>query len=239
MTTQEKYVKNKGVNIHYVLSDDGKNSELTPMLICPGLSESAIEYEKVMKDLQPRKTATISFRGRFKSDAPLSGYGLNEHISDIDRVVEEVRWNEMYLLGYSRGVSYALGYALNNKEKIKGLILIDYPAEHKEMPKGWAEDFLRNYEEYFGSKADIASKAIQGIEVESKHYAFWDDLNSFEFPVLIMKGNQEGSALTQDHIIKYKQNMKILNIVHFKNSGHDLRKSEYEKYIKTIREYLL
>lgn len=235
---EERYVHNDEIKIHYTASNGSVNPELIPLLICPGLAESSTEYEEVIQGLEPRMCATISFRGRPKSEAPSHGYGLQEHIFDIETVVQDLGWKEFVLLGYSRGCSYALGYALAHPENIKGLILIDYPAEHKKMPSGWAHSYLDSYENYFGTKAPIDPVAIEGIEAESEQLEFWSEMSKLEIPVWVFQGMQPGSAMSEEHRLNYERIGESVRIIQFGQSGHDPRNTEYEKYMNSIKAYM-
>ena len=58
----EGFANNKGVNIYYI--DNGiKNSIKTPLLICPGLSECAKDYIKLINKFDDRRCVALSFRG--------------------------------------------------------------------------------------------------------------------------------------------------------------------------------
>ena len=54
------------------------------------------------------------------------GYTLEDHISDIDAVIKHLGLKEFILFGYSRGVSYTIGYAIQNASLLKGLIIGDF-----------------------------------------------------------------------------------------------------------------
>lgn len=235
---EERYIRNGEIKIHYTASNGSVSPELIPLLICPGLAESSTEYEEVIQEIQPRKCAAISFRGRPKSEAPSRGYGLQEHMSDIETVVQDLGWKEFVLLGYSIGCSYALGYALAHPENIKGLILIDYPAEHKKMPSGWAHSYLDSYENYFGTKAPIDPVAIEGIETESEQLEFWSEMSKLKIPVWVFQGMQQGSAMTEEHRLKYERIGGSVRIIEFEESGHDPRNTEYEKYMSSIKAFM-
>lgn len=45
----------------------------SPVLICPGLSESANDYVDLMSDIKNRRCITLSFRGRGKSEFQIKG----------------------------------------------------------------------------------------------------------------------------------------------------------------------
>ena len=55
-----------GVSIHYLDSHPDSDFSLTPLLICPGLSETAEEYQDLLEYLMPRRCIVLSFRGEAK-----------------------------------------------------------------------------------------------------------------------------------------------------------------------------
>jgi pimeloyl-ACP methyl ester carboxylesterase len=87
MKLKETWINNNGVNIHVIDSNTVAKQEL-PLVIIPGLSESAEDYLPLMESLSPCRCVAISLRGRGKSDAPHTGYKLEDHISDIEAVVK-------------------------------------------------------------------------------------------------------------------------------------------------------
>ncbi|GGG15174.1 hypothetical protein GCM10010916_35100 [Paenibacillus abyssi] len=48
------------------------------------------------------------------------------------------------MFSYSRGVSYALGFANEAARRVVSMIIQDYPAEHKQMPADWPDDYIHN-----------------------------------------------------------------------------------------------
>lgn len=137
----ETMVNNNGVHIHVTEAHRELNKGDVPLVIIPGLSESAEDYISIVEKLTPRHIIMITLRGRGKSDSPASGFTLEDHISDIDAVVRHLELESFILMGYSRGVSYQLGYAVQHPERIRGLIIGDYPAIHTQLPPGWVEFF--------------------------------------------------------------------------------------------------
>lgn len=85
MLIEENWVDNDGIRINFFQSKPEKAGK-TPLLICPGLSESAEEYINLISSLQDNRCIALSFRGRGKSDSPLTGYSLEDHVSDIAAV---------------------------------------------------------------------------------------------------------------------------------------------------------
>lgn len=234
---QENWIRHKEVTLHYIDSNpDCKNS--APLIISPGLSESAENYTALMDSLLPKRCITLSHRGRGKSSAPEQGYTLEHHIADIEAVVDYFQLKNFYLMGYSRGVSYALGYAVKHSASLKGLILAEYPPEHKKMPDGWADQYLTTH---WGNDlgADIMEEqVVKAIEQESEYVNFRSHLYSIKCPVLIMRGVLNESLLTKEQAEGYEDAWKECWIEVFEKSGHTLKESEEEKFAAALKLFL-
>ncbi|MGE7822608.1 alpha/beta fold hydrolase [Paenibacillus sp. NPDC093718] len=114
MQLYETMVNNQGVHIHVTEVHRDLRNEQTSLVVIPGLSESAEDYIAIMEKLSPRHIVIITLRGRGRSDSPASGYTLKDHISDIDAAIRHLELEHLVIMGYSRGVSYQLGYAVQN-----------------------------------------------------------------------------------------------------------------------------
>ncbi len=238
MDFTENWVNNNGVKIHYIDNKVNSTTKLA-ILICPGLSESAKDYKEIMSNLGDRRCIALSFRGRGESDSPNKGYTLNDHISDIVAVVNDLKLKEFCLCGYSRGVSYALGYAILNPKILNGLIIGEYPAMHKEMPKGWAKKQMNFYKE---NCEDISIKydVLKSIETESDKVNFKYSLNKIDCPFLLLKGEQEETLVTKEDILDYinSLNSKSIRIERFEKAGHAIPCEDFDGLIKVINEFL-
>lgn len=235
----EGFANNKGVNIYYI--DNGvKNSNKTPLLICPGLPECAKDYIKLINRISNRRCVALSFRGRGISDSPNIGYKLENHIEDINIVVKELDLKKFCILGISRGVAYQLGYSILNPDKLKGIIISEYPPHHKGVCKGWAEEFI----EIYNSNCDTSSityEVLKKIEEESEEVDFRKNLKKIKCPSLILKGKLEDSLLSNEDIVDYINNLssQSISIKKFDNVGHNIQYEEFEKLAKSVEEFLL
>lgn len=238
MDFTEYFVDNSGTNIHYIDSNVNSNCEL-PLIIIPGLSETAEDYLELMNYLLPRRSIAITLRGRGKSDAPLTGYTLEDHISDIEAVINHLQLNEFILIGYSRGVSYTLGYAIAHHHLVKGIILGDYPALHTELPQVWV-DYFSSLPPWRGKPLSERMKlhALTGLQKDSKQLMFWDKLSLIECPVLIIRGGKKGSALSEDAAKQYQENFANATLVVFEESDHNIFEPSFEKYLNTIKWFI-
>ncbi|MGL4912284.1 MAG: alpha/beta fold hydrolase [Romboutsia sp.] len=229
---------NDAIKIHYI-ENQIKDSKKVPLLICPGLSESAKDYLNIIESINDRRCIAMSFRGRGKSDSPQNGYTLEDHIKDITSVVEELYLNQFCIMGYSRGVSYALGYSILNNNLLKGLILGEYPAEHKKMPRGWAKESMEFYKTHCDS-ISIEYEVLKSIEEESKQVNFKEQLSNITCKTLILKGETEETLLTMEDISDYLNNLnsKYIKVKRFEKAGHDIKEDDFENLIEVLKEFL-
>lgn len=232
------YAIKNSMEINYI-DNQILDSQKIPLVICPGLSEECTDYESIIKTLSDRRCVALSFRGRGNSSNADDGYTLEKHIEDIELVANDLRLDKFCLMGYSRGVSYALGYAISNLNKIRGLIVGEYPAEHKNMNKGWAKEQMDVYNRHDLS-VFITYDVLKNIEIDSKYKDFSTDLNKVKCPTLILKGEKEDTLLSKCDISKYINNLgsKSIRIEKFSNSGHDIMTSELFQMILSIKNFL-
>jgi pimeloyl-ACP methyl ester carboxylesterase len=236
---QEDWCFNQGIKLHYLDSNPNDKKHL-PLLICPGLSEPAENYVPFLSALPARRCIALSFRGSGKSDSPQKGYSLEHHVSDMEALVQHIGVEAFYLMGYSRGVSYALGYALQYPARIKGLLLAEYPAEHKEMPKGWADEYLVSY---WGNKQGaslLKAHVVRGIEKDSRQIDFWDELKKIQCPTIIMRGTGEESLLSDKEAMRYVACLQPArsHIEVFEGAGHTIKDSDHEKFVEVVNQFL-
>src|SRR5690606_40899129 len=116
------------VQLHYLDSGEREEVDLIPLMYIPGALESAENFRSEMEKLAPRRPLAISWRGASKSDAPETGYSLEDQVADAEAVMEAALKVRICLMAYSTGVPRAIGLAARHPPRVTGLILIDYPA---------------------------------------------------------------------------------------------------------------
>ena len=238
----EGKVNNRGVLIHYIerqVEQKSNHMNQPPLVIVPGFTESAEDYIDIMKAFDDRKCVAITLRGRGKSDAPATGYTLEDHVSDISAVVDHLSLDSFFMLGYSRGVSYVLEYALNNEHKIKGIIVGDYPGMHTRLVDRWVEMFIK-LPPWRGKTAleRMPRHAIEGIQKESIEKAFYDRLKDMKVPVLLLKGDQKGSLLSDEAAASYFDVLEDVTLSVFEGCAHDLFKPDAIHFIGVVKAFV-
>lgn len=237
----KKYAQNKNTRIEYLINES--ISEKYPFVMSMGIWEPAFRAECILSTIKDRKAFALSYRGRGGSDAPENGYDWRDHATDLHAVLANEKIEAAVFLGFSKGVSYLLGYLKDNINKAKGLILVDFPAIHAGPVVGYADywDSMVYLGERLGDH--IKRKTLDGIERESTYMEFYDVIARLQCPIVIFRGTKEyakiASNLTKDDINKYTEANSSTNIVDFSNSGHMIFDDECDKAVDAIHRFIM
>ena len=116
---------NDGVRIHYLEAGEGD-----PVVLLPGFSQSALEFDKQITDLsRDYRVIAMDHRGHGRSDKPAYGYRVSRLAADLRDLLDDLQLSEVVLLGHSLGCSVIWSYwDLFGGDRISRLILVDQPA---------------------------------------------------------------------------------------------------------------
>lgn len=233
MSVKQGWAENCGVRLHYLDSNPEPGPSHVPLLFIPGALEAAEDYQDELPQFAPRRCLAVSLRGRGQSDAPATNYSFNDHVDDIEAVIQQVGLTRLCLMAYSLGVPYALGYASRNPRCLAGLILGDFPARYPALPPEWVNRGL----ESFGER--IKPHVIYGLQSDSAEIPLWDKLRVITCPVLIIRGGQSDTLLNSEMADRYRELWpRSSEIVVFEDSGHELWKPDYQRFINTLKAFL-
>jgi lipase len=97
-----------------------------PVVCLHGITAQHRAFNAAARHLGPaRGLVGVDLRGRGDSDKPDSGYGLEEHASDVVRVLDHLGLESAFLVGHSMGGFVALKTALEFPERVRALVLLD------------------------------------------------------------------------------------------------------------------
>ncbi len=231
MSISASWVNNKGVRLLYLETHEAQGSAPVPIVFIPGMLGSAENYHKEMQSLAGRRCIAVSLRGRGLSDAPETGYSFEDHVSDIEALVDHVGLQGFCLCAYSAAVPFAIGFASNHPSLLAGLVLSDYSARYPKVKEQWVSEVL-------ASRGDVKPHVVQAIQQESAEMLLWDSLERITCPALILRAGLPGSLLTTEGADRYQRHLPDSRVVVFDNSDHNLSQPDYERYIGTIRTFL-
>jgi pimeloyl-ACP methyl ester carboxylesterase len=204
----------------------------------PGMGESAEEYAWLLDALGPRRVVAIDVRGRGRSDAPDEGYRWEDHISDLGAVFEALGIERPVIVAFSRGSSYALGYALSAPRDVRALVIGDYFARHVGLPPEFADRQLEVVLRGVSMRDRMAEHAVIGVARESREVPLWDRLHELQCPVLVIRGGRRGALVNDDVAAQWQAALPGVEMVMLSEAGHDLWSRDRDAYLAVLRPFL-
>lgn len=115
-----------------------KDSKKTPLLLLHGFGSRLETWNKVQDALDDDRVV-ISFdqKGFGHSERPDGAYGPKKHAEDAFAVLDALDVRDVVVAGHSYGGGVALRMALEQKERIRGLVLVDAFALAQQVPSSF------------------------------------------------------------------------------------------------------
>ncbi len=117
-------------NFYYQIYGSAENPKL---VFLHGLMGMGANWRKILKAFENDfEILTYDQRGHGRSFHPPSGYGPNDYAEDLNKIIEELGWKSISLVGHSMGGRAAMAFAIKYPEKLNHLIIEDIPPQ-----SGW------------------------------------------------------------------------------------------------------
>jgi 2-succinyl-6-hydroxy-2,4-cyclohexadiene-1-carboxylate synthase len=119
-TGDKKMISINGVQYHVEVKGQG-----FPMLLLHGFTGDSSTWDRVLPNLESYKTIALDLLGHGKTDSPEDHdrYRVEHAVEDLKRLLDELKIEKAFLLGYSMGGRLALAFAAAYPESVKALIL--------------------------------------------------------------------------------------------------------------------
>ncbi|WP_216892471.1 alpha/beta fold hydrolase [Nocardia alni] len=230
------FVDNAEVRLHVL--DNGRRSAAPPAVVIPGMGEYADEYAWLLDRLGDRRVLVIDLRGRGRSDTPGTGYTWEDHIGDLRAVITSLDLEQPILVAFSRGSSYALGYALHHPGQVSGLVVGDYHARHVGLRPEFAEQQLRSEIRGVPVASRMPERAVRGVVAQSREVPLWDRLRELRCPVLVIRGTRRGRIVTDELAQRWQTSLPTVEIATVPGAGHDLWSRDPDSYLAALIPFL-
>ncbi|MEU3184309.1 alpha/beta hydrolase [Streptomyces sp. NPDC006923] len=127
MTGEKRSSVTTGDGVRISCAEAGEGA---PLLLIPGIAQSAAEFRKQMDDLsRDHRVIAMDPRGHGESEKPDHGYRVSRLAADLRDLIETLELRDITLLGHSLGCSVIWSYwDLFGGDRISRLVLVDEPA---------------------------------------------------------------------------------------------------------------
>jgi len=231
------FVDNDGVRIHALDNRRAHGAE-PPVLVVPGMGEYADEYEWMLDALGDRRVVVVDVRGRGRSDVPDTGYRWEDHFGDLRAVVEQLDLERPIVVAFSRGSSYALGYALHFPDDLRGLVIGDYFARHVGLPAEFADQQLLSKVRGVPIADRMPEHAVRQVFAESHEVPLWDRLVEIRCPVLVIRGGRRSSVVSDELAAQWQTSLPTVELATIADAGHDLWSRDVDAYLEVLMPFL-
>ncbi len=226
----EQWVENAGLRLHTLVGNaDGPG---TPLVFVPGGLGAAEDYLPDIPEFAPRPVLAMSLRGQGRSDAPESGYRLENYVGDVERVLAVSSWKRPCLMAYSMAVPVAVAFAAQDPDRLGGLILGDYPARYPRIPPEWVDNAV------FQLGRLNQRHVMEAMQRESEEVELWARLPAITCPVLVLRGGQPGARLNEADAARYQQLLPRCRVLTFPHSDHALWDPDPNQFLTAIKVFL-
>jgi len=118
----EGLVEANGTRIHYTRT----GGEKPALVIAHGFFDDALCRTPLIRELEDDyDVIAYDARGHGRSDAPESGYGMDDRVADLVGVLDALAVDEAVLVGHSMGGSTVASTAARHPERVRGVVMID------------------------------------------------------------------------------------------------------------------
>jgi pimeloyl-ACP methyl ester carboxylesterase len=236
--SRDQWCDNAGVRLHSLDTGMDAGRIESPVLVVPGWPEAADEYAWLAAGLADRRVVIADVRGRGPSDAPAHGYSWQHHISDLAAVVASAGLVRPIIVAFSRGSSYALGYALDHRDEIGGLVIGDYLAQHVRLGPEFLDAHARIVVRGVPATARVAPHVVEQLVSESEAVSLWERLPELESPVLLVRGGRSGALVDDEQEARYRGALPSIRVATLAHAGHDLWSRDPDAYLDALRPFL-
>lgn len=247
-------IKVNGINLYYEQQGSGK-----PLILSHGwLDDCSIWHRQAGFLANGHMVINFDLRGHGQSDKPQKDYSIAALADDLHMLIEELKLQDVTLIGFSLGGEAAMVCALKYPEKISRLVLVGVTAKFPLsvyfpyilfhlLPFNTFKSFLSKQKCYKPSQQIVAESiaravavpkyaASESLEQYARHYDIRDQISQIRIPTLIISGDKDRINLQAS----YFMNQKILGskLQIFANCGHTVMIEQPERFNECMLQFI-
>jgi len=161
------YVEANGIRLRYYRT----GGALPALVLSHGYTDNGLSWTGLARALQKEYDVIMyDLRGHGLSDAPQTGYGMDDQVADLLGLIEALKLQRPIIIGHSLGGSIAAAFAAKHPNLPHKVVLVDPPGLvipvlrgtiEKRRAKGWYRqdiDYLRGLSRQFAQEIEALSE---------------------------------------------------------------------------------
>jgi non-heme chloroperoxidase len=229
-----RHTDNDGVRLHYL--DSGGDEHGAPVIFVPGMTCIADDYLEVMP-LFGRRVVIVELRGHGRSGTPVDGTDFAALSSDVGAVVDAVTDGPVHLVTFSRGTSYAVGWALGHPDRVQSLSIGDYVPEERTVTADEARNLIDGRWRGSPVRERLDSDAAMRTFLAAQERSMWQPLADLQIPLLAVRSGSNAIISDADWA-RYRDLYPGAHLVEFHASPHDIFRPDRGRYPRLVREHI-
>jgi non-heme chloroperoxidase len=229
-----RHTDNDGVRLHYL--DSGGDEHGAPVIFVPGMTCIADDYLEVMP-LFGRRVVIVELRGHGRSGTPVDGTDFAALSSDVGAVVDAVTDGPVHLVTFSRGTSYAVGWALGHPDRVQSLSIGDYVPEERTVTADEARNLIDGRWRGSPVRERLDSDAAMRTFLAAQERSMWQPLADLRIPLLAVRSGSNAIISDADWA-RYRDLYPGAHLVEFHDSPHDIFRPDRGRYPRLVREHI-
>jgi pimeloyl-ACP methyl ester carboxylesterase len=234
--TLGNFADHHGVRIHY-LDQEPSDPTGAPVVFVPSVVCAAEEYEEAARCFITRRFVVIDLRGRGASDAPRSGYSVDDLAGDIEAVLRVTGIEAFHLMTFSRGTTPALVAAFRRPDQVLSVSIGDYLPAEVALSPDFAEKMGATRWRGTPNFDRVPRRVLDAIQRESQPRDLVDDLGRLAVPVLVARGSKS-DFVDDAAAARYRRAVPGIEVVTLEGSGHDLFRPSRAAYPELVLDFI-
>ena len=230
MEYTEHYIDNNGVGIH-ALEFNPTNGAI-PLVIVPGMVNSAEEVAAAAGDLLTRRTVVLSLRGRGKSESTAEKWRIEDQASDIAADVSHFGFPKIALFGHSTGGSIAARALPMISANVIAFVIGDFPPFYPPYDEGWRQHVLQFPD------LSISEAALTGIVRDAEYTDVSGYLQAVSSNLFAITGDPDKSLLQPDDIARLEHMFPQIKIERLEGCSHEFLSDDPARSIETVELFI-
>lgn len=250
------------IKLHYYRTGGKK----PPLILSHGFSDNGLCWTPVARVLQKQyDVIMVDTRGHGLSDSPSTEYGMESMAADLADLIRKLDLKKPMLMGHSMGAQISILTSVLYPELVKAVILEDpaflknsfpkklmikyYIHEFKKNSQKTEEDYVVQCKKENSSwaSAEIKAWALAHLQFFKRNpenilksmdmKSTWEELfENLKCPILLI--TSEHGIMRKKMAKKASQLWKKGLWVLIEDAGHNIRRENFKKYMKTVTDFL-